>query len=426
MSRIGLLDLRPLRASAPFRRLWVSGLLTAWAHQVVVVAVLFQVWDLTRSPFWTGAIGLASAFPLIVSSFIGGALADALDRRSIIRWSTVLQGVVATGLVAQAACGMGNVWVVLALVALGSAAHGLGMPARRSLTTRLLARDLVASGIALQHLSFQAAMILGPAIGGLTIGQAGLTWAYAAQLTVLPVALYTAIRLPTIAHLRTPERASLGSVIDGVRYIRRSPVVRGSFGVDLFATLLAMPIALFPMINEIRFGGAPETLGLFLSAVACGGIIAGIFSGRLTRADRVGAVQIGAAALWCVALACFGLIGPFWLALGALAVAGAADTVSVISRGALVQLATPDSHRGRVSAADQAIGAGGPDVGNARAGLVAGFTSAPFALVSGGVLALAGICWIALRNTELRQVRISQLEDIDAAAAAVDPVTATE
>ncbi len=412
MNRWGFLDLRPLKASAPFRRLWITGLLTSFTQQMVTVAVLHQVWELTRSPLWTGAIGVASAVPMILSSFIGGAIADAFDRRAIIRWSVVAQILITAGLVAQAAAGLDNIWVILALVALNAASNGIGMPAQRSLTTRLLPRDLIASGIALQMVSFQASAIVGPAAGGFMIAWAGAAWAYAAKLIVMPVALYAAICLPKIEHLKTPDRASLRSIVDGARYINRDRVVRGSFGVDLFATLLVMPISLFPMINEIRFGGSAETLGLFLSAMAAGGIFVSLFfSGHITRADRAGAVQLWAAAAWCVALAVFGIAGPLWLALCALAAAGAADSISVLSRAALVQLSTPDSHRGRVSAVDQAVGAGGPDLGNARGGLIAGLTSAPFALVSGAVVALAGIGWIAVRNTELRRVRISDLRE---------------
>lgn len=409
-SRFGLVDLTPLRASAPYRRLWFSGIAGALAHQFVTVAVLFQVWELTRSPLWTGMIGLATAIPMILAALVGGSLADALDRRFIVRATAAAQAVVAAGFVAQAAAGLDSVPVILALVALAAAAHGLGMPARRSLMTRLLPRALVPAGVALHFVSFQASMLVGPAVAGLVIARWEVTAAYAVQVAVMPVLLYAVVRLPRVAHDGTPVPAGFGSFLDGLRYVGRAKAIRGSFGVDLFATLLVMPVALFPMINDLRFEGDPRTLGLFFSALASGGILGGLFSGAITRLDRAGAAQLGAAALWCLALTGFGLAGQLWVVLVALAVAGVADTTSVISRGALVQLAVPDSHRGRVSALDHVVGAGGPDLGNARAGLVAGLTSAPIALASGGVLALLGIGWVALRNTALRTIRLSDLE----------------
>jgi hypothetical protein len=194
--------------------------------------------------------------------------------------------------------------------------------------------------------------------------------------------------------------------VAGWRFIAGRPVLTGAFLTDVLATVLAMPIALFPVVNAERFGGGPQTLGLFLSAIAVGGITAGLASGAVTRTPRPGAVMLAAAGLWGLALAAFGLAPSVWLALGCLAVAGAADTVSVISRGALVQLATPDAYRGRVSAVEHVVGIAGPDLGNFRAGVVAGVTSAGVAAVSGGLLCVLGIAAVAATNPALRRREI--------------------
>lgn len=404
--RTGLLDLRPLRASPAYRRLWGSGVLAALGGQVVVVAVLFEVWDLTHDPVWTGAIGLAHAIPLIIFGLIGGTLADGVDRRTLVRWTTVGQAATGVGLAAQALAGIGSLWLVLGLVAAQGAAGALGAPARRTFIPRLLAPELVGAGIALQHLTFQAAMLVGPAVGGLIIGRWGVAACYGAYAVATVVSLYGVIRLPSMRPEGNATRPGVRSTIEGFGYVFRRPVLRGSFASDLAATLLSMPIALFPLVNEIRFGGNPETLGLFLSCIAVGGIGAGLFSGLVTRVDRPGPVQLGAAAVWGLALATFGLAGPLWLALLVLVVAGAADTVSVLSRGLMIQLATPDSHRGRVSSVDHIVGVAGPDVGNFRAGLVAGATSAPVALVSGGLACAALVGVVAVRNRPLRTFSI--------------------
>ena len=198
------------------------------------------------------------------------------------------------------------------------------------------------------------------------------------------------------------RRAGIAAVLAGWRYIAGRPVLRGSFLSDLAATVLAMPIAVFPMINEERFGGRPETLGLFLSAIAVGGVLAGVLSGTVTRARRPGSIQLAAAALWGAALAGFGLSGSWWVALAWLAVAGAADTVAVISRGTVVQVATADGYRGRVSSVEQIVGVAGPELGNVRAGLLAGLTSAGFGLVVGGLLCVAGVAAIAASHPTLR------------------------
>lgn len=403
----GLLDLRPLRSSPPFRRLWGSGMLGALGGQVAVVAVLFQVWELTRNPFWTGAIGLANTVPLLVFGLVGGTLADAIDRRSLVRWATVGQAVAGLALAAQALAGVESLSLVLGLVSAQSAASAVGAPARRTLIPRLLGPEQVGAGIALQLLTFQGAMLIGPALGGLVIGQWGVGACYLTFAGMVLLSLYGVIRLPSMPPEGAGTRPGLRSTVAGFTYVRQRPVLRGSFASDLAATLLSMPVALFPLVNEERFGGDPETLGLFLSCIAVGGIAASLFSGLVTRADRPGPIQLGAAAVWGLALAGFGLVAPLWLALALLVAAGAADTVSVTSRGLMVQLATPDSHRGRVSAVDHVVGVAGPDVGNFRAGLVAGLTSAPVALATGGLACAAVTGWIAWRNRPLRDFRVS-------------------
>lgn len=407
----GLVDTRPLAADAAYRRVWAGTSLSGLGHQMAVVAVLFQVWEMTGSPVWTGMIGLASALPMIVFGIVGGSLADAVDRRALVRWTTLGHMLCAAGLALQALAETPNLGIVFALVAAQSTCSALGAPSRRTFPARLLPRELLPAGMALQHLSFQVSMLLGPALAGLVIGRWGPAACYAAEAVAVAASLYAVLRLPAMPPLGAEgHRAGLRSIAHGMRYILRTPAVRGSFGTDLSATLLAMPVALYPMVNEIRFGGTPETLGLFPSAVAVGGILAGLWSGLVSRADRLGLVQLWAAGVWGAALACFGLAEPLWAVLGALALAGAADTVSVIARGALVQLVTPDSLRGRVSSADHVIGVAGPDVGNARAGAVAGLTSASFALVSGGLLCAAGVLWIALRNRPLRDFRVGAAE----------------
>ena len=164
-----------------------------------------------------------------------------------------------------------------------------------------------------------------------------------------------------------------------------------------------MPVALFPVLNQERFGGDPRTLGLFLSAIACGGIVAGLASGTVTRARRPGLVLLAAVGAWGLALAGVGLLDSPVTTLALLAVAGAADTVAVISRGAVVQLATPPAYLGRASSAEYVVGAGGPALGNARAGAVAGWGSAELAAVTGGLACAAAVVAIAVADPALRR-----------------------
>ncbi|MET8824658.1 MFS transporter [Streptomyces sp. NPDC004610] len=407
-ARVRFLDTRPLRTSRAFRDLWIGSSAAGTGAQIANVAVLAQVWELTGSPIGTGAIGLATGLPMLLFGLVGGTLADTLDRRTVVRVTTVAQFVAAAALCAQALAGNRSVLLLLALVAAGSAAAALGAPARRTFPVRLLPTDQVAAGLALTNVSFQASMLAGPALAGLIIARWDLPAAYAVQAAAVAVSMLTVIRLPAMQPEGTvtkgdgrrsrPERG-------GWSVILRRPTLWGSLTTDLAATLLAMPVALFPLVNEARFDGNPQTLGLFLSAVAVGGITAGLLSGSVTRWRRGGLVQLTAASVWGLALAGFGLAGPLWLTLGCLAVAGAADTVSVVTRNALVQMETPDAYRGRVSAVEHVIGVAGPELGNFRGGLVASATSASFSLVTGGLSAVLAIAAVAAANGPLRAYR---------------------
>lgn len=409
-----LVDVRPLRGSRPFRDLWIGSSLASIGRQIAVVAVLQQVWDLTRSPLWTGAIGLATGLPLLVLGLVGGSLADTVDRRSLVRTATAGQALAAVGLAVQAAAGNRSVTLLLALVAAQAGCAALGAPARRTFPVRLLPADQVAAGLALQNIAFQAAMLIGPACAGVVLAQWRYPAAYTIQALTIVASLTAVIRLPAMPPLRARDQrqAGLGTrqrggpLPGGWRIVLGRPALWGSFAIDLAATVLAMPIALFPLINELRFGGDPRTLGLFLSAIAVGGLGAGMFSGAVTRLRRSALVQLVAATAWGLALAGFGLAGPLWLALSCLAAAGAADTIAVITRGALVQLETPDHYRGRVSSVEHVIGVAGPEIGNFRGGLLASFTSAPLALLAGGLAAAATVIAVGLVNGPLRRHRI--------------------
>ncbi|MGA6224319.1 MFS transporter [Streptomyces umbrinus] len=423
--RVRFLDTRPLRSSPPFRDLWIGSSASQLGGQIATVAVLAQVWDLTGSPVGTGAIGLATGLPMVLFGLLGGTLADSVDRRAVVRATAVGQVLAAMGLLAQALADNRSVPLLLALVAIGAACGALGAPARRTFPVRLLPSDQVAAGLALTNVSFQAAMLAGPALAGLVIARWGFPAAYAAQAVTVAVSMLAVIRLPAMKPegvdvargRRRPERGGWGIIL-------RRPTLWGSMATDLSATLLAMPIALFPLVNEVRFDGNPQTLGLFLSAVAVGGITAGLLSGTVTRRRRGGLVQVTAAGVWGVALAGFGLAAPLWLALGCLAVAGAADTVSVVTRSALVQLETPDAYRGRVSSVEHVIGVAGPELGNFRGGLLASVTSASFSLVAGGLSAVLSIAAVAATNAPLRAYRTPSAATEPTARGVADAATA--
>jgi MFS family permease len=398
-----LIDLAPLRSSPRFRRLWIGRACSGFGSQMTFVAVMFQVWHTTGSTVWTGAVGLAQAVPLVAFGLAAGSLTDRSDRRRLYLVAVTGQAVCSCLLAVQGFSGRLPVAGVLMLVAAQACFVAVAGPASRTFIPRLLPRDQVAAGLALNRISFQVAALAGPALAGLILGWLGVGGCYLIDAVSFAVAFYGAFGLPPMRPEGEPSRPGLSGVLDGLGFLARNPAVRGALLTDLAATVLSMPISLFPLINAERFGGNPRTLGLFLTAIAVGGVIASVFSGTFTRLPRPGLVMLGGSAAWGAALALFGAVPDAWLGLAFLVVAGAADTVAVVSRSTIVQLHTPDALLGRVVAAEQIVGQAGPDVGSMRGGLVAGATSGTAALVSGGVLCLAAVALVGAATPELRR-----------------------
>ncbi|SDK32648.1 Predicted arabinose efflux permease, MFS family [Nocardioides sp. YR527] len=400
-----LIDITPLRTSPAFRRFFIGRAVSGLGGQISVVAVMYQVWEATHSPFWSGSVALAQLVPMLTIGLWGGAVADRADRRSILLVTNLTQLVLALLLMAQAlwlGTSPSSLGLVLVLVALMAAARSVAAPAGMGVIPRLLATNQVAAGLALNRLSFQGSMLLGPALGGLIIGYAGLEIAYAVDAASFVAGFLGVLGLPALA---PATRTSGGGVLEGLRFAATQPVVRGVLLVDLAATVLAMPVSLFPLVNETRFGGDPRTLGLLLTAIAVGGVGASLFSGSFTRRSRPGLITIGAAAVWGASLGAVGLVTSPWLCLALLAVAGAADSVSVVTRGTLIQLAVPDDLRGRTAAIEMIVGAGGPEIGNLRGGAVAQLTSGSFALVSGGITCLLALAAVGATSRPLLSFR---------------------
>jgi MFS family permease len=406
--RHALLDVAPLRSSPVFRRLWIGRVCSGFGSQMTLVAVMFQVWQLTHSTVWTGAVGLAQAVPLIAFGLFAGSIIDRVDRRAFYLITTTGQAICSALLAVQGFFGHLPVIGVLLLVAVQSCFVAGGGPAARTFVPRLLGKEQLAAGLALNRIAFQGAMLVGPALGGLLLGWLGVGGCYLVDALTFVMGFYGAFGLPPMRPDGTPSRPGVHGVLDGLAFLVRSPVVRGALLTDLAATVLSMPISLFPLINAEHFGNNPRTLGLFLSAIAVGGVIASVFSGAFTRLARPGVVMIVGSVGWGVALALFGVASDPWVGLGFLVLAGVADTVSVVSRGTLVQLNTPDELLGRVAAAEQIVGQAGPDVGNMRGGLVASATSGMTALVSGGLLCVVAVALVAATTPGLRRFAITR------------------
>ncbi|TWV46018.1 MFS transporter [Streptomyces misionensis] len=397
-----LIDVAPLRSSPAFRRLWTGQALSGLGSQMTLVAVMFHIWQMTKSTAWTGAVGLTQAVPLVALGLFAGSLVDRVDRRKFYLLTISGQLACSLLLVFQGFFGHIPAAGVLGLVALQSCFAAGSGPASRTFLPRLLPEHQLAAGLALGRIAFQGALLLGPTLGGLLMGELGVGACFLIDALTFVAVLHGAFGLPKTAPGAEPARPGRRGVLDGLAFLARTPVIRGALLTDLATTVLSMPVSLFPLINAERFGGNPRTLGLFLTAVAVGGVAASLFSGTFTRFSRPGLAMLGGSATWGAALTLFGFSPNPWAGLAFLVVAGAADTVSVVSRSTVVQMHTPHDLLGRVSAAEQIVGQAGPDIGNMRGGLVADATSGAAALVSGGLLCLGAVVVVGVATADLR------------------------
>src|SRR5215468_2916444 len=400
------IDTRPLRHPA-YRRMFIGSATSFFGTQLTAVAVPVQMYAMTRSNAWVGVLGIAGLLPLLVFALWGGALADRLDRRRLLLVSSTLMWLVTLSLLAQAMLHVNSPRLLLVLVGVQSAAVAVTMPTRSAIIPRIVDDGELAQANTLNFTMSNVSTVAGPLVAGVLIGSgSGVFWAYAVDALTFTVALWAALRLPAMPPVAGASRSRGGwsDVIFGLRYLATTPVLLLSFAVDIVAMALALPRALFPAVADTEFHGG---VGWLFSAIAIGSVVAGVSSGWVARIRRQGLALICAVVVWGVAVAIAGLAHHLWLAIVMLAVGGAADLVSSVYRQTMLLTYAPDELRGRLQGVFTAVVAGGPRLGDLRAGLTASAVGTTSAWVGGGIAAsvvaiLLGIFFPALRRYTAR------------------------
>ncbi|MER7913504.1 MFS transporter [Streptomyces sp. NPDC096068] len=394
-------DLTPLRTSVHYRRLWF-GSTVSWVGQgMTALAVSLQVYDITGSPFSVGLVGLFSLVPLVVFGLYGGAIADTVDRRKLGLASATGSAVLSVALAGAAFAGFHRVWFLYAIVALQAVCAALNSPARSAMIPRLLPPEQLRAANALNSMVMTFGTLVGPSLGGLIVGLAGYQTAYLVDAVAFTASLYAMWRLPSMLPDRKgTERAS---VLDGLRFLATRPNLRMTFFSDFCAMILAHPRALFPAVAVLWYGGDAKTAGLLVAAPAFGALLGGVLSGWQGRIRHHGQAILIAVACWGTAIAVFGLTRNLWLGLLFLALAGYSDTVSMIFRNTMMQVAAPDEMRGRLQGVFIVVVAGGPRLGDFLAGSAADLTSPAVAITGGGIACVVAVGLLALYGRGFRR-----------------------
>jgi len=399
------LDVAPLRV-APYRRLWLAESVSAIGVQLTAVAVSVQVFRLTGSSFWVGLIGAVGFIPLVVLGLWGGSFADALDRRQLVLVSATCGWVCTLGLLVNAVTGLNSLPLLLVLVALQSGAFAVSQPTLGAIIPRLLEPRLVPAANTLAFTTFNAATVVGPLLASALLSLGSYAVAYGGDAMLFTAMLYAVVRLPPLAPTAATGSPGLRSVVEGLQFIAGKPVLLLSFGVDIIAMVLAMPRAMFPQAAHDWFGGAASA-GWLYASIALGAVLGGVSSGWIGRVRRQGLALLGAVCTWGLAVAAAGTARSLWLAVLLLAVAGAADLVSAVYRQTILQVYAPDEMRGRMQGVFTVVVAGGPRLGDLRAGATVAAFGLGTAWVGGGlacVVLVLVLGWLfpALRRYQRR------------------------
>jgi MFS family permease len=402
LARRAAIDTRPL-GHAAYRRLWLGQAVSYTGFQLTSVAISVQVYDLTRSSLWVGLLGPANLVPLIVFGLWGGAVADTMDRRRLLILASLVTWAATLGLLVQALLHMGSVSLIIGLVVVQAVGFAITSPTRGAVIPRLLPAVLVPAANTLSFTASQVATFVGPLLAGVVIGHGGYAVAYGIDAVLFTVGLYAAVRLPALPPLGGEiRRPGLRSVVEGLRFLVTRPVLMMSFVVDIIAMGVALPRALFPEVAVTRFGGE-AAVGWLVAAIAIGGVVGGLVSGWIGRIQRQGIALITVIAIWGLAVAGAGLARSLWLAVLMLALGGAADLVSAVFRQTILQTYAPDEMRGRLQGVFTVVVAGGPRLGDLRAGAMASFAGATASWVGGGLacsalVVLAGLAVPSFRG----------------------------
>jgi MFS family permease len=409
----------PLAAlqSRNFRLLWGGQLISMAGSMMQSAAILWHVSLLvpaSQRGLALGAVGLVRVLPIVLFSLVSGVAADALDRRRLMLVTQTGMAIAAAALATYAFAGGRSLWPIYALAALGSAFGSFDGPARQSLIPNLVPREHLPNAISLNTIMFQAASVMGPALGGVVIGFAGVGWAYVLNAVSFLFVIAALLGMRDVPKRPAEHSPRIGrhAALEGLRFVFRTPLIRSTMLLDFAATFFASATALLPIFAQDVLRVGARGYGLLSAAPSVGALLTSLaLVPLIDRIERRGVAMLWAVMGYGLSTVVFGLSRSFALTFICLALTGATDTVSMVIRNVIRQLNTPDAMRGRMTGVNMVFFMGGPQLGELEAGLVANLWGAPLSVVTGGIGCLLATAWVAARTPVLRAYRrLSEVE----------------
>lgn len=412
------LDRAPERPSAfsslrhrDFRLLWMGQIVSVTGSQMQLAAINWHIYLLTHSALSLGLVGACRALPIFLCSLMGGVVADVIDRRRMMMVTQTVMLACSATLAMVTFAGLAHVWPIFLLTAIASAAWAFDTPARQALMPALVPLKDFPNAVSLSMLMFQIGLIAGPPLAGFLLASHGPGLVYAINAAsfvavILGLALMRTSGRPERTESEAP-RISLEALVEGLRFVWRTPIIVQTMTLDFVATFFASANQLLPIFATDILQVGARGYGFLAAAPAGGAVVSGLVMARLGTLKKQGVIVILSVAVFGATTIAFGLSRAFWFSLLMLAVMGAADTVSTILRQTIRQLTTPNNLRGRMTSINMIFFMGGPQLGEVEAGTVAALIGAPLSVVTGGLgcLIATAIALAAAKNLRRYEVR---------------------
>jgi len=387
------IDLAPLRRSREFRLLFLGQGVSFFGSMVTYVTLPYQAYRISHSSLIVGLLSLTELVPLLITAFVGGALADSVDRRRMVRLTESAMCLVVGALVLNSLFAHPRLWVLFAVAFAAAGIDGLQRPSLDAMVPRLVSVEELPAASALSSLKANLGMVAGPPVAGVLIVAVGLPATYGVDVATFVVSLIALSLMRAVPPPPESDGLTLRAIADGLRYARSRQDLLGSYLVDMNAMFFGIPTALFPQVAS-HLGGA-AVLGVLYAAPSAGSLLVTLTSGWASRVRRHGRAVALAAGLWGLGIIGFGFARTLPLAIAGLVVAGGADMVSGLFRTTMWNQSIPDSLRGRLAGIEMLSYSSGPTLGNVEAGLVESLAGLRASIVSGGVLCVVGTIALA-------------------------------
>jgi MFS family permease len=384
-------------------------LISSAGTQMQIVAVAWQVYLISHSAIALGLIGLMQAIPRLLFSLIGGVFADVLDRRRMLMVIEISMAAMSAILALCTMLHIITLWIIYVVVLVAASVSAFEFPTRQAIIPALVPREQMANAVSLSMVMMQLTTVVGSTLGGFVIAWAGVANTYWFDVISYFVVIGSLLVMyvPQVAAEKRPQ-ATIGALVDGMRFLKEHPVILAVLSLDFFATFFGSPKALLPVYASAILHVGPQGLGILLAGTSIGAIALTPLTGRINRIAYQGLGIVLAIIGWGVCVIAFGFTtGPLWLSVLFLAGAGAADMVSMVLRGVLIQLTTPDEFRGRINAVNAMFVIGGPMLGQFESGLVAGLFTPEFSVISGGAACILATLGVVALLPRLLKVKVT-------------------